>query len=164
MTLVPARGSVPLRRLLPRPASLFLASVLFLSCSRPPPSRVFIPREENITRVSISVSATRVRVDEPVLLFAQRSNAGFVEVSLEDVPEGVLWWRSEPPSLEKEVADNLRWIVEPEGKALFNTDFRGDHTREVRFPEPGSYRITGVSALYGPRPVSSNSVLIEVVE
>jgi hypothetical protein len=62
------------------------------------------------------------------------------------------------------VAANLRWIVEPDGKAKFNTNFRRDFTREVRFTEPGTYKLYGVSSAYGPEPVSSKTVTIEVVE
>ncbi len=69
-----------------------------------------------------------------------------------------------PPSYEKEVAANLRWVVTPEGKARFNTSYRKDFTREVRFTEPGTYELYGISSAYGPEPVKSRTVTIKVVE
>ena len=145
--------------------SLLIGLVLAAGCyDPPPPERVFVPGPEMKSSVTIAVSAKRVAVDEPVVLFASRTTSGFVEEPYEDVAPGVQWWRQMPPAYEKEVAANLRWIVKPEGKAVFNTDFRKDLTREVRFPEPGAYELYGVSTGYVPEPVTSRTVTIEVVE
>lgn len=130
----------------------------------PPPARVFAPGPEASTAITISVSTTKASVGEPVILFASRRTSGFVEIAYTEVPEGVQWWRQMPPAYEKEVADNLRWMVEPDGIGRFNTDLRKDHTRVVRFSEPGTYEIHGVSAGYGTESVSSKTVTIEVGE
>jgi len=130
----------------------------------PPPEYIFIPGPEISTTVTISVSTTRAAVNEPVILYASRSANGFVEIPYAELPEGVQWWRRMPPGYEKEVAGNLRWFVEPEGSARFNTDLRKDLTREVRFSKPGVYRIHGVSSVYCPEPVSSKTIVLEVVE
>ena len=144
---------------------LLFSLVLIAGCyDPPPPEKVFVPGPDASTAITISVSTTKATVDEPVVLYASRTNSGFVEIHYADVQPGVQWWRSIPPGYEEEVAGNLRWIVEPEGKAKFNTNLRKDFTREVRFSEPGTYKILGISAGHGPEPVSSKTVTIEVVE
>ena len=144
---------------------LLIGLVLVGGCyDPPPPAKVFIPGPDVSTTVTISVSTKKAAVDEPVILYASRTSSGFVEMPYGDVPSGVQWWRQMPPAYENEVAANLKWIVEPEGKAQFNTNFRKDFTREVRFSEPGTYKLYGISSAYGPKPVTSKTVTIEVTE
>ena len=146
-------------------SGLLFGLVLVVGCyDPPPPEKVFIPGPDVSTTVTISVSTKKAAVDEPVILYASRTSSGFVEMPYNDVPSGVQWWRQMPPAYEKEVAANLKWIVEPEGKAQFNTNFRKDFTREVRFSEPGTYKLYGISSAYGPKPVSSKTIVLEVVE
>ena len=148
-----------------RISGLLLGLVLVAGCyDPPPPEKVFIPGPHAKTEITIAVSDNRVNVNEPVILYASRRTSGFVEIPYSELPEGVQWWRQIPPIDEVEVAGNLKWIVEPEGKARFNTDLRKDHTREVRFTEPGRYEIYGVSAFPGPENVGSKTVVIEVHE
>ena len=148
-----------------RSIGIIVGLVLVVGCyDQPPPEKVFIPGPDVSTTVAISVSTKKAAVDEPVILYASRTTSGFVEIPYNDVPSGVQWWRQMPPAYEKEVAANLKWIVKPEGKAKFNTNFRKDLTRKVRFSEPGTYKILGISAGYGPEPVSSKTIVLEVVE
>ena len=114
--------------------------------------------------ISISVSSTKASVDEPIVLNASRRTSGYVQIPYDELPAGVQWWRQMPRTNEKEVASNLRWIVKPEGRARFNTGFRKDLTREVRFSEPGTYKIYGLSTGPGPQPVRSETIVIEVGE
>jgi len=147
-----------------RSIGIIVGLVLVVGCyDQPPPEKVFIPGPDVSTTVAISVSTKKAAVDEPVILYASRTTSGFVEIPYNDVPSGVQWWRQMPPAFEKEVAGNLRWFVKPEGKAKFNTNLRKDFTREVRFTEPGTYEIYGISTGYGPEAVSSKTVTIEVV-
>ena len=144
---------------------LLFGLVLVVGCfDPPPPEKVFVPGPDVSTTVTISVSTTKAAVDEPVILYASRMASGFVEMPYDNVPSGVQWWRQMPPAYEKEVAANLKWIVEPEGSARFNTDLRMDFMREVRFSKPGVYRLRAVSASYGPTPVTSKTLTLEVVE
>ncbi len=148
-----------------RISGLLLGLVLVAGCyDPPPPEKVFIPGPHAKTEITIAVSDNRVNVNEPVILYASRRTSGFVEIPYSELPEGVQWWRQIPPIDEVEVAGNLKWIVEPEGKARFNTDLRKDHTREVRFSEGGFYRLWAVSAVYGPAPVISSVATILVLE
>ena len=147
-----------------RSIGIIVGLVLVVGCyDQPPPEKVFIPGPDVSTTVAISVSTKKAAVDEPVILYASRMTSGFVEIPYDDVPSGVQWWRQMPPAFEKEVAGNLRWFVKPEGKAKFNTNLRKDFTREVRFTEPGTYEIYGISTGYGPEAVSSKTVTIDVV-
>lgn len=148
--------------MLPVLSCLLLAAGFLSRSNPPPPSTVYIPGDTFQVKVSISVSATEAKVGEPLILYGQRRSSGFIIVPLADVPEGVQWWRSEPPALEKEVAGNLRWFVEPDGAARFNTDFRSDLTREVRFSKPGTYMLWATSNSYGAKPVESNEIRIIV--
>lgn len=144
--------------------SFLLAAVILQACSDPPPPpNVYIPGSSFKVEVTISVPTTTVSVDEPLVLHGQRRATGFMQVPYSDVPDGVQWWRSQPPAFEEEVAGNLRWIVEPTGAARFNTDFRPDLTREVRFSKPGTYTLSATSNIYGEEPVSSKRVTITVV-
>ena len=144
--------------------SLLVLTLSFLAgCNDPaPPERVFVPGPDASITITIAASTIETAVDEPVILYATRRTSGYVEKPYSQVPEGVQWWRQMPPGYEKEVAANLRWVVRPEGKSVFNTDFRKDFTREVRFSEPGTYELYGVSAGYGPEPVASEAVTITV--
>jgi hypothetical protein len=154
-----------------RHKSVLLSAICFLllagflpSCSEPPPpSEVYIPGDHFSVEVSVSISSTRVSVDEPLILHGERRSSGFIAVPLVDVPEGVQWWRSEPPAFEEEVAGNLRWVVKPESFARFNTDFRADLTREVKFSQPGTYTLSATSNTYGPEPVLSDQLIVTVV-
>jgi hypothetical protein len=148
-----------------RSIGIIFGLVLVVGCyDPPPPERVFVPGPDFSSTVTISVSTTKAAVDDPVILYASRMTSGFVEIPYTDVQPGVQWWRQMPPAFEKEVAGNLRWFVEPDGRAKFNTNFRKDFTREVRFTEPGKYELYGVSAAYGPERISSKTIIIEVVE
>jgi hypothetical protein len=148
-----------------RSIGIIFGLVLVAGCyDPPPPAYVFIPGPNISTTVAISMSTKKAAVNEPVVLYASRTTSGFEEVPYKDVPPGVQWWRQMPPANEKEVAANLRWIVKPDGKVKFNVDFRKDFTREVRFSEPGTYKLYSISSAYGPKPVRSKAIIIEVGE
>jgi hypothetical protein len=68
-----------------------------------------------------------------------------------------------PPDIEPEVAGNLRWLVEPPGLATFNVELRLDQTREVRFSEPGVYRLSAESSVWCTEPYGGNTLTVEVV-
>jgi len=125
---------------------------------------VYAPGPEASVSITVAASTLTTVVDEPVVLYASRRTGGYVQIPNAELPAGVRWWRQLPPAYEEEVAANLKWIVKPEGKARFNTDLRKDFTREVRFTQPGTYSIHGVSSLYVPEPVTSPVLTIQVLE
>ena len=86
-----------------------------------------------------------LRVGEPLVLRARRSAGPWRPIDVAALGEGVCAWGEEPPPVEPEVADNLRWIATPAEPATFNIAYRQDHTREVRFAAPGEYVLVGQS-------------------
>jgi hypothetical protein len=86
-----------------------------------------------------------LRVGEALVLRARRSAGPWRAIDPATLGEGVCAWGEEPPSVEPEVADNLRWIATPAEPATFNVTYRQDHTREVRFSAPGEYVLVGQS-------------------
>ncbi|MGH7469093.1 MAG: hypothetical protein ACRENP_14145 [Longimicrobiales bacterium] len=62
-----------------------------------------------------------------------------------------------------EVADNLRWLVEPAGAASFNAGIRNDHIREVRFSRVGVYSVSAQSAAWCAPSYGGNTLTVEVV-
>ena len=85
-------------------------------------------------------------VGEPLVLHARRTSGPWVETHREAVA-GPCWWGAPPPSVEPEVADNIRWIADPSDAARFNLDVRSDHAWVFRFSEPGTYVLEARSAL-----------------
>ena len=126
-------------------ASILL--VCIAACSRP--ERVFVPgpsySESIEARSELGDSAT-VRIGQPLTLHVQRRSGPWVEVDRSSLRPEACWLRSAPPALEEEVAANVRWLVDPTDGFEFNTDFRPDLTREVRFTEPGIYLLTPESS------------------
>jgi hypothetical protein len=60
------------------------------------------------------------------------------------------------------VAGNLSWLVDPPRGAEFNTDFRPDLSREVRFTEPGIYVLTPESSGWCSEPYTGNALRVVV--
>lgn len=77
---------------------------------------------------------------------------------------GQCWMAALPPEQEAEVADNLHWVVEPEGAAKFNIDFRPDHTRTVALSREGIFTLTPSTAVWCEpgRSVAASPVRVEV--
>lgn len=128
-----------------------LVGAMLAGCDAEPVT-VYVPAEPLHVTVRISVSGTKAVVGEELTLHAERLYAGaWKEVKRSSLPEDACWMRRPPPEKEDEVADNIRWIAEPEGSAKFNLGLRPDHTRTVVFAAPGTYRIRASSAVWcGP--------------
>ncbi len=143
-------------------AILVFSYIGILGCTDHPPEFVYVPGESVQEEVRISAASTTVKVGESVILHGSRETRGLFRVEYKSLPEGACWWRSEPLAYESEVADNLRWTVDRTGSATFNVDLRKDHTREVKFSEPGLYRLQASSAVWCPPETWSNIIAIEV--
>ena len=144
----------------------FVSLALFaLSCSQDP-SEVFVPGPSFSQSVQLSTAQgerATVRVEEPLILHAQRISGPWVEVARDSLAPDACWLVSPPPELEDEVAGNLRWLVEPPGSVTFNVELRLDFTREVRFSKPGIYQLSAQSSAWCKKPHSGNTVTVEVV-
>jgi hypothetical protein len=130
------------------PWALVAASAV-ITCSRSP-DRVYVPGDSFRYVVRISTAQgehATVAVGEPLRLHASRRSGPWIEKAAKDVPDTACR-TSALMEEEPEVAAELAWNVEPEGVATFNVPTvltAGDRTREVRFSQPGEYRLKGVS-------------------
>jgi hypothetical protein len=145
--------------------SFVLAVLLTVACSQEP-SDVFVPGPSFSQSIHLSTAQgerATVRVEQPLVLHAQRNSGPWVAVKRGSLSPDSCWLASPPPDLEPEVAGNLRWLVEPPGAATFNVGLRLDYTREVRFSEPGIYQLSAQSSAWCTEPYSGNTLTVEVV-
>ena len=149
-----------------RSARTTLLCVMALACSRDPPV-VYVPGEAFHESLHISTgrgTSPVVGVDEPLTLHARRTSGPWVPRPRADVHGDVCWSRSPPPEVEHEVADNVRWLVNPDSVAVFNIRYRPDRTREVRFSKPGVYSLTAHSSTSCVIPASADTIAIRVID
>lgn len=138
---------------------------MMLACSDEP-RIVYVPGETFRESLQISTglgTAPTIGVNEPLTLRARRTSGPWVQRSRADVPDVKCSWGAAPPEVEHEVADNIRWLVDPDSVAVFNVEFRPDHTREVRFSRPGVYRVTARSSTSCVIPASADTIVIRVI-
>ncbi|MDH3206658.1 MAG: hypothetical protein OEO79_08600 [Gemmatimonadota bacterium] len=147
---------------------LFLGLTLTLGAGcGPEPAVVFVPSdtfEEELFVMTARGEVARIRVGEPLVLHAQRRSGPWKAATEDEVEPEACTLSSPPPQLEAEVAAQVRWIVAPEGSAVFNSDLRADGTREVRFEEAGVYVLTAESSSWCGTPFRGGELRIEVVE
>jgi len=145
--------------------SLAAVLLLALACS-PEPAEVWVPGpgfEQTIHITSAQGDRATVRVGEPLVLHAERRSGPWVRRARATLaPDDSCWLRSPPSSPEPEVAGSLRWLVDPPGSATFNLDLRTDATREVRFSEPGVYRLATRGSGWCGEPDSADTITVEV--
>ena len=144
---------------------LIVASQMMVACAPGEPSTVVVAGEsftQDIVAWTDQGDSARVRIDQPVRLFASRSSGPWVTVERATLPADACWLTRPPPEPEPSVADNLRWIADPPGAATYNLGIRPDHSRDVRFSKPGTYRLTGSSRWCG-EDFESNQLTITVV-
>ncbi|CAB5098281.1 hypothetical protein D3OALGA1CA_1256 [Olavius algarvensis associated proteobacterium Delta 3] len=129
--------------------------IVGLASCEPKPSLVYIPVEPIHVTVEVSVSATEAMVGDRLSLHANsRYQGGWKQVKRKSLPQDSCWLRHPPPEKEKEVADTIHWKVRPEGYAKFNLNPMTNRTRTVTFAAPGTYWISGSSAVWCGPPVA----------
>lgn len=117
-----------------------LTIVAFLAGCDRTPAYVYVLEAPQSVELSASASAQTIKMGTSVVLHAQRKTQGvWKRIASKDLKSDQCWIAAEPPTEEREVADNVLWRAEPASAAKFNTDFRPDRTREVTFAEPGVY-------------------------
>ena len=90
-----------------------------------------------------SASATQVKRGETVVLHLERRITGnWKQIPRNQLTAGQCWLYTPPPQLEEEVADNVEWVVEPEGAVRFNGELRLDHTRIATMLARGRISLT----------------------
>jgi hypothetical protein len=132
-------------------------------CQERSPEYVFVAGRGYSQVVTAWSEHDVVKVNQPVVIHASRISGPFERVKRTSVDGRTRWWKREPPHQEPEVSGNLRWVVSPEGTALFNTRLRPDHAREITFSKPGQYVLRGYSAVWNGSPTASNEVRISVL-
>lgn len=151
----------------PMSVRVFCALLMTLGCSGGPPAVVYVPGDEFKETVWISTGAGAspvVHVNAPLTLHARRNAGPWVEIPGIELKAGQCWWGSTPPEFEPEVADNVRWLVDPDSTAaVFNVQFRSDHTREVRFSRPGVYQLTAYSNVSCAAPATVDTLTVRVI-
>ncbi len=105
----------------------------------------------------------RLGVDEPLVLHASRRSGPWVVADETTLPTDACRVASLPPQLELEVAADVRWIVEPAGRADWNVEAREDGAREIRFDAPGTYRLTAESTSWCGDPFLGDTLIVDVV-
>jgi hypothetical protein len=143
-----------------------IAALHLLAACTAEPSEVFIPGpafQQSIRLSTAQGERGTVAAGEPLVLLAERRTGPWVAAARSSLAAGACWLAAAPPQIEPEVADNVRWFVEPEGSASFNVEYRSDRTRQVRFSRAGSYRLTAQSAASCAPPFSGNTLRVEVV-
>jgi hypothetical protein len=140
--------------------------ILLTACTRQP-ERVFVPGAgfKHVVQVGTSQGpAANVRVGEWLTLHGRRWTGPWAATARKSLgPEGC-WVAPSPAEEEPQVADNLKWTTQPQGKAEFNLDILSDHTRRVRFSAPGRYVLHATSSTWCSPPVDSNELTVVVTE
>jgi len=121
--------------------------LLLAGCQRKP-EFVFVPARDYQLSIVIQVPS-KGKADQWIALQAHRRSGPWKQIRYKDLVEGVSWFETPPPSEEPEVADNLRWIIEPSKDVRFNlpTELPNkNHERFVMFRNPGIYRLLARTA------------------
>jgi hypothetical protein len=128
-------------------ATGLVAFVGAVACSAEP-AVLFVPGDgfvEVIEATTDRGASPVLGVGEPLVLSVRRTAGPWRTIDVAALGENQCAWGAEPPSLEPEVSDNVRWIAMPADPASFNVAYRQDHTREVRFSLPGEYVLAAQS-------------------
>jgi hypothetical protein len=141
-------------------------SLLLVACWQQP-ERVFVPGKPFTHAIYVRTAqgpAASVRVGEWLTLHAVRETGPWVEVQRRSLGPDGCWVAPPPPPEESEVADNVHWTGQPEGKAEFNVTILDDHTRRVRFPAAGRYVLRATSTTWCAPRAMSNELTVVVTE
>jgi len=128
------------------------------------PEFVYVPAENY--KISVEIAVPREAVaGEWITLRATRKSGPWKLVKSTELAPGTKWFIKPPPELEREVADNLRWLTEPPNAARFDVPVYASspisHERKAIFSKPGTYRLWGHNAY--PTEAESNSIMVTVV-
>lgn len=145
-------------------AGALIAAALLPGCERKP-EFVFVLEAPQVVELAAWASTHRVAAGEPLILQARRTTSGtWKRIPSRDLKPDQCWMAVVPPEEETAVADNLQWVVEPDGAATFNTGTRSDRARTVSLSMPGAYTITPSTSVWCEpgRSVAAPPLRIEV--
>lgn len=93
-----------------------------------------------------TASASKVQQGDKVVLHVERQTTGkWLRVSRGELKPGQCWVYRPPQENETEVAQDLQWVVEPEGAVDFHSEYQMDKSRPVTMAMPGMIKLTPVS-------------------
>jgi hypothetical protein len=139
---------------------------LLMACARPP-ERVFVPGTPFRHVVEVGTAqgvVASIQVGEWLTLHGRRSTGPWMATERSRLGPDGCWVAPAPAEDEPQVADNLKWSTQPEGKAEFNLGILTDHSRRVRFLAPGRYVLHATSSTWCSPPVGSNELTVVVTE
>ena len=132
-------------------------------CTEETAAEVYVPGDRFEQRVIASSEALETTVGEWVTLHARRATGPWQRVQAASLGPDACWLQQPPPPVEREVSNNVTWIVEPTGSAEFDLPKIPQlQPRRVRFARPGTYRLTARSAGWCREPFESNIVTVVV--
>lgn len=125
------------------------------------PEKIYVPGDEFIQKLTISVSEKVVQAGGTITLNAMRESNGFIEIDSKDL-KGECYFISAPPRIEDDVSLNINWIISPNDKSFqFSVDDSGSRT--VIFKNAGLYKLKAHSSLWCPPGMSSEELEIHVL-
>ncbi|MFO7305395.1 MAG: hypothetical protein C0P74_007755 [Gammaproteobacteria bacterium] len=125
---------------------IVVLSLALAACESKPKLVYVLEGSQSVTLIP-SVSSDSVAEGESVVLSVERRTSGnWKQVPLNEV-RGRCWVYRPPPEVEPQVADTLRWIVEPEGAVWFPPEHRLDRTRVATMLVKGTVTLTPVSTV-----------------
>jgi hypothetical protein len=126
---------------------IVLISAFAAGCEQKQPMLYVLEGPQEVT-LTVSASATEVKVGETVVLHAKRRAVGkWKQIPRDQLTPGQCWLYTPPPEVEEEVADNLEWQVEPEGAVRFDVTVRMDHTRIATMLRKGRVTLRPATAV-----------------
>ena len=144
--------------------SFILLGACAFGCSDQRGTHEFIPATNYHAVVTLSIPKEGV-VGEWIPLKASVTNGPWIRVPVEQIPEGVMGYATQPPTSQQQIAASMTWFTEPSGFARFDVATlakaqTNPWDREVIFSEPGVYKIWGLSAY--PTECTSNVETITI--
>lgn len=138
--------------------------VLVAGCEQRGPF-VYVLDGQQSVELKATASSTKVQQGDKVVLHVERQNQGnWQRVSRGDLKPGQCWVYRPPAQSEPEVAQNVQWVVEPEGAVEFHTEYQMDQSRAATMMTKGTIKLTPVGKVQCEegRTVEGSPVEIEV--
>lgn len=124
-----------------------LAAAGLAGCSEPRGSLVYVlDGEQTVTLTPAATELTAQQGEAIALSVARQVTGNWRQVPLNEA-RGRCWQYRPPAASEPEVADDVQWIVDPEGSVQFHLEYRFDHKRLVTPIQKGTITLTPVTTV-----------------
>jgi hypothetical protein len=123
---------------------VFALLVAVSGCEQRGPT-VYVLEGPQTIELQASASATQVKVGETVELHVERRTTGnWKQVPRNELKPGQCWTYRPPAEFEPEVAQSVKWEVNPENTVQFHTEYRMDQKRLATMMVQGTIQLTPV--------------------